>query len=272
MVWFRPAQHVQLKVTGSAKLAVVHVAGELDVASVPAVDREVQQLMTEADAVALDLSRVTFCGVAAVNWLTDLLCRPATAGRVRIERAHSEVVRMLRLPGEPAGLQIAQNCRTAVGIPDRRDDIAYLDELLSTALRISGTGKGNAQLYVPERRALVIAAQHGFHRPFLSYFEAVPDDDEQTSCGTAAGDRAAVFVEEVATSPIFWGTPSLDVLNEEHVAAVASVPITAPGGRLMGVVSVHAASPRRWSLEQRRALSSLARANQSSPRPRKALV
>ncbi|WP_438295467.1 hypothetical protein [Streptomyces sp. HUAS TT7] len=46
--------------------------------------------------------------------------------------------------------------------------------------------------------------------------------------------------------------------------AVGSLPVAAPDGVLVGVVSIHRLRPIRWSSDQRRGLESLARATGST--------
>ncbi|GAA2305756.1 STAS domain-containing protein [Streptomyces kunmingensis] len=195
-----------MKVTGSLQRTVLHVAGELDIASVPEVEHEVHRLLAQADCVRLDLSRVTFCGAAGALWLTDALRHAACHGKLRIARAHSEVIRMLRLTGDPDALEVVRHCSPPADPRQRQADIAYLHDLLYVARHVSGAPMGNAQLYDAQRRSLSIVTHHGFHRLFLRYFETVELGDEQSGCGTAGADRTPVFVEESTSSPLFWHT------------------------------------------------------------------
>ena len=55
-----------------------------------------------------------------------------------------------------------------------------------------------------------ITAQRGFDRPFLEFFASV--HGEQAACGTALQRSERVIVDDVLNSPIFEGTPALDVM------------------------------------------------------------
>ncbi|MFI6638576.1 STAS domain-containing protein [Streptomyces sp. NPDC050504] len=260
MVWSAPAPRLRLAVSRADDHTVLHVAGELDTLAVPALEHALHGLETPTGRVELDLSRVTFCSLAGVELLVSAHRRAAAAGAsLTVRRAHSAVAHTMRLCRVPSGLR-------APAPNGHRDEHAYARDLLrdalALALRITGAPMGNAQLYDPEAGALRIVAQRGFHQPFLSYFETV--QDRESACGVALQDQSGVFVEEVAASPVFLGTPALDVLREAGVGGVASVPVAAPGGVRLGVISVHRPLAGHWTDEQRATLGSLARATGSA--------
>ncbi|MFF4276425.1 GAF domain-containing protein [Streptomyces sp. NPDC001536] len=68
------------------------------------------------------------------------------------------------------------------------------------------------------------------------------------------------FVEEVAASEIFQGTPALDVLLDAQVRSVVSVPPATGDGTLIGAVSVRHTAPRPWTPGRRATLARLAAA------------
>ncbi|QIB42184.1 GAF domain-containing protein [Streptomyces aureoverticillatus] len=239
----------------------IRVAGELDIASVPVLARELHRAVARpAGRTLLDLSRVTFCGTVGVDLLLDARLRAAAAGgSLAVERAHSSVLRPLRSCGDLDGLRIAQELSTVpLSANERRLRLSVLSAALSAAVEIAGAPMGNAQLYDPAGGVLRIVSQRGFHHPFLTFFETVADRD--AACGVAAQDRKPILVEEVTASPVFLGTPALDVLGEAGVGACASVPISAGDGTLIGVVSTHHAQATQWTDEQQRALEGLTHA------------
>ncbi|MFF1699407.1 GAF domain-containing protein [Streptomyces sp. NPDC058257] len=259
--WPQSSRSVRVGVARMDGRSTIRVAGELDVASVPVLARELDRAVEEsAGRVLLDLSRVTFCGTEGVALLLDTRLRAAAAGGgLVVERAHSSVLRPLLLSGDEEGRRIARELATTpLSENDRRLRLSVVSAALSAAFEITGAPMGNAQLYEPAGGVLRIVAQHGFHHPFLSYFETVAD--RETACGVAAQDGKPVLVDEVAASPVFLGTPALDVLEEAGVGSCVSVPIASGAGALIGVVSVHHEQARRWTDEQRRALEGLARA------------
>ncbi|MFE6161656.1 STAS domain-containing protein [Streptomyces sp. NPDC056486] len=259
--WDQPSRTVRVGVARAEGRVTICVAGELDIDSVPVLARELNDAIERpADHILLDLSRVTFCGTAAVALLVDAHIRAAAAGgSLLVERAHSAVLRPLQLCGDAEGLQVTQELAAApMSLNERRLRLSVVSAALSAAFEITGAPMGNAQLYDPESRALRIVAQQGFRHPFLTFFETVAD--QETACGLAAQERTPVLVEEVATCPFFLGTPALDVLEEAGVGACASVPITSEDGALIGVVSTHHEQARQWTDEQRHALEGLTRA------------
>src|SRR5262249_33870527 len=54
-----------------------------------------------------------------------------------------------------------------------------------------------------------------------------------------------VIVEDVTLSPIFAGSPALDVQLKAGVRAVQSTPVMNRSGKFLAVVSTHYATPRR---------------------------
>ncbi|WP_405652037.1 GAF domain-containing protein [Streptomyces sp. RK9] len=261
MEWSEPSRSVSVGVARADGRVTIRVAGELDIASVPVLARELHRAVERpVGRTSLDLSRVTFCGTAGVDLLLDARLRAAAAGgSLAVERAHSAVLRPLRSCGDAEGLRIAQELATApLSASEQALRLSVVSAALSAAFEITGAPMGNAQVHDPAGGVLRIVAQRGFHHPFLTFFETVAD--RETACGVAAQDRKPVLVEEVTASPVFLGTPALDVLEEAGVGACASVPITSGDGALIGVVSTHHAQATEWTDEQRRALEGLARA------------
>ncbi|WP_051854511.1 STAS domain-containing protein [Streptomyces sp. NRRL B-1347] len=261
MEWSQPSESLRLAVVRVDGRVVIRVAGELDVSSASVLARTLDRAREACDLVALDLSRVTFCGAAGVDLLLDAQHQAAAAGGgLTVTRAHSAVLRPLEMCGGAEAARLVRGVRTASLAPhEHRRRCSLLSETLSVALRITGAPMGNAQLLDPAVGALRIIAQQGFHQPFLRFFETV--DDRDTACGVAAQDHKPVFVDEVAHSPVFLGTPALDALQDADVGAVASVPVLSRAGALIGVVSVHYQGPVVWRDDRRQALEGLARAS-----------
>jgi len=130
-----------------------------------------------------------------------------------------------------------------------------LDEILSAGVEITDADMGNIQLL--EDRALKIVAQQGFDAAFLDTFDHVSDG--LAACGTALKQGARVIVEDVAESPIFAGTPALEVMLAAGARAVQSTPLVSRSGQKLGMFSTHYRSPRRPGDRELRMLDLLAR-------------
>lgn len=130
-----------------------------------------------------------------------------------------------------------------------------LEEILDAAIRVSGADMGNIQLV--KGGALKIVAQRGFEAPFLDYFNAVHEG--QAACGNAMQNRERVIVADVEESPIFAGTPALDVLRTAKVRAVQSTPLVSRSGQVLGMFSTHYHAPHRPGERELRMLDLLAR-------------
>ncbi len=233
---------------------VVSLAGELDLLSARPVCRLIARELATGRRVILDLGRVTFIDVAGASALLDAdrRCR-ASGAQLVIRRPNHAVRRVLSL----SGLDGALGIEPADSLNPSPDVVAILGEAVEGAIRISGALNGNAQL-ADSSGVLRIVAQRGFSRAFLDFFEIVDDGD--SACGRAIATGEPVWVADVTRSPIFDGAPSLDVMLDAGSKAVASLPVHAPGGPLLAVISVHHASPTVWSRDQMRQLHAHARA------------
>lgn len=143
------------------------------------------------------------------------------------------------------------------GSGHRADRASLVNDALDTALRYSKAAMGNVQLVDPEARGLRIAAQRGFSDPFLDYFEVV--DDTTSACGQAMLKGKAVVVSDVASSAVFAGTEGREVMLQAGARAVQSVPLTGPGGEILGVFSLHYRTPDSVLSADRRLLTAVAR-------------
>lgn len=119
-------------------------------------------------------------------------------------------------------------------------------------LRITDAAKANLQIFDSTHNCLQIVAQLGFSQPFLDFFNSVHAGE--AVCGHAFATRNRVIVEDVTESPIFRGTPALEVLLDAGVRAVQSTPLVSSSGTVLGILSTHWPSPGCLST---RALASL---------------
>jgi PAS domain S-box-containing protein len=131
-----------------------------------------------------------------------------------------------------------------------------LEEILNAAIEITSADMGNIQLL--EDDALKIVVQRGFEAPFLDFFATV-HDGHGSCCGAAKEKAERVIVEDVANSPIFAGTPALEVMLAASARAVQSTPLVTRSGRLLGVFSTHFHAQHRPSERELGLLDLLAR-------------
>jgi PAS domain S-box-containing protein len=135
---------------------------------------------------------------------------------------------------------------------------AAVEEIVEAAIAISGADKGNIRIFDTTSGKLVIQAQRGFERPFLDFWNTV--EEGMGACGAALQRGERVIVEDVTQSPIFAGTPALDVQLQAGVRSVQSTPVLSSSGKLMAVFSTHYVTPGRPDERALRLLDLLARA------------
>jgi PAS domain S-box-containing protein len=164
-------------------------------------------------------------GGQVVGWIASILDiteKRQSQKRIAADLRASEILRT-----------VAAEC-----LSDELTPTAALEKLLDAAIRIAGAAKGNLQLFDPGSGVLKIAAQSGFGSAFLDFFGAIAEEDA-VACAAALKSRAPVIVADVSASEIFAGKPTLELLTDEGVRAVISLPLVSSKGAVLGVVSVH---------------------------------
>ncbi|HVN95719.1 MAG TPA: PAS domain S-box protein [Syntrophorhabdaceae bacterium] len=118
-----------------------------------------------------------------------------------------------------------------------------LDEIVDAAIAISGADFGNIQLMDAETSTLKIVAHRGFPEWWIDYWESVSKG--HGACGTALERGERVIIEDVEQSPIFVGTPALDIQLKAGVHAVQCTPLISRSGEPVGMFSTHFKKPHR---------------------------
>ncbi|HMK43712.1 MAG TPA: PAS domain S-box protein, partial [Dissulfurispiraceae bacterium] len=118
-----------------------------------------------------------------------------------------------------------------------------LDEIVDAAIAISGSDFGNIQLLNPASGELKIVSHRGFPQWWIDFWETVSKG--QGTCGTALERGNRVIVEDVEQSPIFIGTPGLEIQRRAGVRAVVSTPLKSRSGVPLGMFSTHFKTPKR---------------------------
>jgi PAS domain S-box-containing protein len=133
-----------------------------------------------------------------------------------------------------------------------------LEEIVDVAIAITHADMGNIQLLDPASRMLKVAAFRGHDRWWLDFFESVADGPG-ASCGAALQQGSRVLVEDVTKSPVFVGTPALEVQLRAGIRAVQSTPLYGSSGALVGMISTHYRAPHRPDERDLQLLDLLAR-------------
>lgn len=107
---------------------------------------------------------------------------------------------------------------------------------------------GSLQILDPYANNLRIAAQVGFSRRFLDFFDIV--EHHQCACGMALSLGQRVIVDDLANDPVFRGNAAREIILDEGVRAVQSIPLRTSSGEIVGVLSTHfrIAKPPRQKL------------------------
>ncbi len=124
-----------------------------------------------------------------------------------------------------------------------KDLAMILGEIIKVAIDITAADFGNIQILEEETRRLKIAAQQGFPKWWVDFWDGV--NEGVGACGTALQRDRRIIVEDVERSPIFVGTPGLDIQLQAGVRAVQSTPLVARSGKMIGMFSTHYRTPHR---------------------------
>jgi PAS domain S-box-containing protein len=108
-----------------------------------------------------------------------------------------------------------------------------LDEIMYSAIAIAGAQLGTLQLL--EDDSLRIVSHYGHQQPFLDFFASA--ENVASVCEEAMQRWERVIIEDIETSSLFVGTPSLDVMRTAGVRAVQSTPMVSRTGELLGILT-----------------------------------
>ena len=140
---------------------------------------------------------------------------------------------------EPLDAAIVRNVDAALlRLRNSIDPCANLVPALDIAIDITRADMGTVQRFDERDDCLKLVASRGFSAEAQSFFGIVRRDTN-TTCAAAFSRRMRVFVENVSTSYLFVGTPELDVLRANGVAAAQSTPLISSNGRFWGVITTH---------------------------------
>ena len=130
--------------------------------------------------------------------------------------------------------------------------VRELQECLDAAIASQGADKGNIQL-LDATGALRIVVHSGFGKDFLDYFASVRVDGCSV-CARAFRAGSPVEVLDVDKDRAF--EPHLPIAKSAGFRGVQSMPIANLDGTVVGMLSVHFASPlpsTEWKIESLRA-------------------
>lgn len=232
----------------------VSLDGELDLVTLPDLGLALELAVMCGVPVTVDCTRLRFADAAALRYLSRARHRAQSSGSDLTLANPQPVVRRLLELADSLSLATERGL-PAASVPVIPGRAAVLRAAVAAAGELAGVSMANAQLADPVSRQLRIVAQLGCSEPFLEFFAVV--DDTSTACGTALHGGASVWVPDVTRSPVFSRTAARVILGA-GAAAVASVPVRAAGGELVGVLSAHHGTPFAWPDLTKRHLERLA--------------
>jgi PAS domain S-box-containing protein len=178
--------------------------------------------------------------------------------RQRSEEALRESER--RMAEDLAGITVLHQLASRFVAKGNVNIHPVFNDVVDTAISLTHADKGTLQLYNPQTGILELAAHRGFPSEWVEHFKAVNSTGSaDAACGMAMNTGRRIVVEDVNTSPIFVGKPSLAFQQKAGVRAVQSTPLFSRSGELLGMLSTHFGVPHRPSERELERLDLLAR-------------
>jgi GAF domain-containing protein len=119
-----------------------------------------------------------------------------------------------------------------------------LDNLLQHAMMMCGTKAGTIQLLNETNNSLEIATSFGLSDEFIMHFRIVTCDDGSV-CGRALAKKETIFIDDLTKDRSF--ARHLNLALQNNIRAVQSSPLISSSGRIVGMMSVHFATPGKVS-------------------------
>lgn len=115
-----------------------------------------------------------------------------------------------------------------------------LKKILAAAADISGTDKGNIQIFDPVKKTLRIVVHQGLGARLVAHFL---EDGWDASCGEAAKQVQRLVVPDVEKLEGLQGTLGLEIVVEDEIRSIQCTPLVSRDGRLLGMLNNH----YRWA-------------------------
>ncbi len=131
-----------------------------------------------------------------------------------------------------------------------------LKKILAAAADISGTDKGNIQIWDPVKRSLRIVVHQGLGARLVEHFL---EDGWDASCGEAARHIQRLVVPDVLELDALRGTLGLEIVVEDDIRSIQCTPLLSRDGRLLGMLNNHYRQPGGPSPDALRYIDLLAR-------------
>jgi PAS domain S-box-containing protein len=132
-----------------------------------------------------------------------------------------------------------------------------LEEILDAAIELTQADKGNIQLKDEQSGHLINVAYRGFKKAYLNNFKN--DANFKGSCEIAYKNRERKIVVDVAQSPIYIGTPKMQLVMDAGIKSLQSTPLISSSGNVVGVLSTFYLTLHQFEERELRMLDLLAR-------------
>jgi PAS domain S-box-containing protein len=122
-----------------------------------------------------------------------------------------------------------------------------LDKVLSAAIELQNADLGSVHIFESVTGTFRIAAQYGFDRNLLEQFVS-QGFGPHSACGRAFRTETRAIIEDVLLDPDYG--EFLPFAQAAGYRTIQSTPLLSRGGRLLGLLSTHFRSPRKFDARE----------------------
>ncbi len=117
------------------------------------------------------------------------------------------------------------------------DDSLY-EEIMRASKSIMHSNMASIQIFSPDKNALYLLGQIGFHPESTKFWEWV-DAGSGSTCGVALANNKRIIVTDIENCEFMEGTGDLKAYRLSGIRSVQSTPLVSRSGKIVGMFSTH---------------------------------
>ncbi len=194
---------------------------------------------------------------AVISWTADALLK--SRARVAAMEAEARLTEDLRASHSRIAADLCALSKLqelSVQLVPEGELKPLLQAILAAASDLTGTDKGNIQIYDAATRTLRILVHQGLGARLVGHFA---EAGRVATCAQAASRTERVMVEDIQKLDHLRGTVEFEIILEEGIRSIQSTPLVSRDGRLLGMLNNHYRDPGRIEDQKLRYVDVLAR-------------
>ncbi|HVG14705.1 MAG TPA: PAS domain S-box protein, partial [Chitinophagaceae bacterium] len=121
----------------------------------------------------------------------------------------------------------------------QEDNVENLyEQVVDAAMSIMHSSAASIQLYVPEKKALLLLAHKGFMQESAEHWQWV-SMNSTSNCAAALSNKQRMIMPDVENVDSLAGTDDLRAFHASNIRSVQSTPLISRTGTIVGMMSTH---------------------------------